>query len=448
MSINDPKTKILFVGDMHLGVLPSHVPLHLEQSRRIRPLDLGPTAAWKRVVDAAIEQKVHAVALAGDLVDRNNALFEAFGVLETGLRRLEKSGIPVVAVAGNHDTEVLPRLVRIIDTLHLLGPGGTWSSKMISGQGGLKVQLTGWSFPSSRVETSPLSTPAPPAHPKHPTFGLLHADLDQTSSSYAPVSSRELSGTGYRAWFLGHIHRPDQPSTNGRPFYLGSVTGLHPGETGLHGPVLVTIDTLGKMAMKRLPLAPLRWEKLVIPLLGSERNDLLPLLLSHLHNRAKELGEILEHTRALGFRLTLTGSVDNPALVRKALHELESNPAALVTDSGGTVLFIDKISNETTLRLNLMDVSRAESPEGLLARRILVLENEAGNIPGVDDPVTMKERLVSRGREALKEVDGQAPYLGLDNQLESEEIAGRMARSGRRALEEILHRKEAGHAAG
>ncbi len=448
MSTPDPQVKILFVGDMHLGVLPSHIPPHLAETRQLRAHDLGPQAAWKRVIDAAIEHEVHAVALAGDLVDGNNALFEAFGLLETGLRRLQKAGIPVVAVAGNHDTEALPRLAEMIETLHLLGPGGTWSSHLISGENKLKVCLTGWSFPRRHVDTSPL--PAPAAHAHHPTFGLLHADLDQSSSLYAPVSSQELHSAGYRAWFLGHIHLPGAPNQGGQPFYLGSVTGLHPGETGLHGPVLVKINAQEKLTMQRLPLAPLRWENIVIASdeLGSETIDLLPLLLHHIDARAQALGDSLVHTRALGFRVTLTGTMDNPSHLRKAIDQVMSTRENLVTDRRGTVLFIDKIFNQTTLGLNLLAMARDESPEGLLAQRILVLEHFPDSIPGVDDPEPMREILISQGRQALAQVDGQTPYLNLQGHLETEEIAAQMAQSGRRALEEILSRKEVGYEAG
>jgi DNA repair protein SbcD/Mre11 len=450
LSSNDPKVRILFVGDMHLGVLPSHVPEHLAVSHQIRARELGPAEAWKRVVDIAIEKQVHAVALAGDLVESTNALFEAIGPLESGVRRLDQANIPVVAVAGNHDTEALPRLAGMIDSLHLLGPQGTWSSHVINGDAGLEVRLTGWSFPRPHSETSPLSDNPPAADPNRATLGLLHADLDQASSQYAPVSSKELMATGYRAWFLGHIHLPGQPSSDGRPFYLGSVTGLHPGETGEHGPVLATLDSREKMTLQRLPLAPLRWEKLEIPCENKilSKDDLLVLLLNRIDNRAREIGEALDRVTALGFRLTLTGDLDDPASLRKALGEVQNHPSGLVTDRRGTVLFIDQINNETTLRLDLLDVARSESPEGLLARRILVLEGTETTIPGVADPHSLKETLVSRSREALKEVDGQSPYLAFADDYDALEIARVLARTGRRALEEILSRKEADHEAG
>ena len=144
----ESSVRILFVGDMHLGRLPSSVPQAVIDQGGFSPRDLGPAAAWQRIVDAALSHRVHAVALAGDLVDRDNAMFEAYGPLATGIRRLTEHGVLVAAVAGNHDTEVLPRLAAEIPDFHLLGPGGTWSEMNISGDQGFNVQLVGWSFPA------------------------------------------------------------------------------------------------------------------------------------------------------------------------------------------------------------------------------------------------------------------------------------------------------------
>jgi len=443
LSNADPQVRILFVGDMHLGVLPSRIPSHLEESRQLGPRILGPGEAWLRVVDAAMEHQVHAVALAGDLVEGNNALFEAFGLLEKGLLRLEKAGIQVVAVAGNHDTEVLPRLVEIIKNLHLLGPGGTWSSIPIKGGGQFQIQLTGWSFPRPHVDISPLPAPAPDL--RHPTFGLLHCDLNQSTSSYAPVSSQDLMATGYQGWFLGHIHRPGMPENQGHPFYLGSVTGLHPGETGLHGPVLVKIQPGEHFTAERLALAPLRWEKLIINCHDStvENLDLPALLLHRIQNWARENASELGDTLAVGFRLTLSGSLADPAPLRAAAHLMNSRKEDLITDHQNTVLFIENIINETTLTLDLQTLARDRNPEGLLARRILVLENRKATVPGVDDPESLHQDLISSGRAVLSGIDNKSAYLPLNQDHQDLNIAAVMARAGHRALEEILQEKGA-----
>ena len=193
--MNPNETRILFVGDMHLGTRLSRVP-----DTAGDPEGLGPGAAWLRACDAAVAHGVHAVALAGDVVNRRNELFEAQRPLDRGLKRLAAAGIPAVAVAGNHDTTTLPALARSDARLELLGTDGTWSAREVTGPGGPTVRIVGWSFPREHWESSPLATPPPAAVPGRATFGLLHADLNVADSVYAPVSGTELRACGYEGW--------------------------------------------------------------------------------------------------------------------------------------------------------------------------------------------------------------------------------------------------------
>ena len=47
--------------------------------------------------------------LAGDVVEQEDDFYEAYGDLRRGVDRLAAAGIPVLAVSGNHDVQVLPR---------------------------------------------------------------------------------------------------------------------------------------------------------------------------------------------------------------------------------------------------------------------------------------------------------------------------------------------------
>ena len=86
--------KLLFVGDIHLGKLPSGLPDRLVADTGVHQ-DLGPVGAWRRTVDQAVEQGVDAVVLAGDVVHAENARFEAFGPLVAGVEKLNRHGIQV-----------------------------------------------------------------------------------------------------------------------------------------------------------------------------------------------------------------------------------------------------------------------------------------------------------------------------------------------------------------
>ena len=103
----DDSAAILAIGDVHLGTGCSGVP-DIVSSWGVDPTELTPAAALKRAAEFAVEQEVHAVLLAGDVVESTNARFEAMPPLEACMRLLVDAGIEVIAVAGNHDVEALP----------------------------------------------------------------------------------------------------------------------------------------------------------------------------------------------------------------------------------------------------------------------------------------------------------------------------------------------------
>ena len=252
--------QILAIGDMHLGRRPSRLPSELAH----RAQALGPAAAWRKAVDSAIKMDVKAVLLAGDLVEKEDDFFEAFKELEQGVRRLAKEHIEVIAVVGNHDVQVLPRLAEQISELHILGQGGQWAQRKIE-DGRETVTLWGWSFAQAQVHQSPLAGMHFERGPGT-NLGLLHCDRDATSGPYAPVARLDLERAGLDGWLLGHIHKPDALAAPRPSGYLGSLVGLDRSELGQHGPWLITIAGGGIKEVAQLPLAPLRWERLDVPL--------------------------------------------------------------------------------------------------------------------------------------------------------------------------------------
>ena len=211
----DDSAAILAIGDVHLGTGCSGVP-DIVSSWGVDPTELTPAAALKRAAEFAVEQEVHAVLLAGDVVESTNARFEAMPPLEACMRLLVDAGIEVIAVAGNHDVEALPRLASLIDGFTLLGAGGRWESRTVTKNKIPVAEIVGWSFGERFVRQSPvaqlLSEPLERASTLVPRIGLLHADLDASGGYYAPIRQAELDDTGYDAWLLGHIHKPSLES--------------------------------------------------------------------------------------------------------------------------------------------------------------------------------------------------------------------------------------------
>lgn len=430
------ETRILFVGDMHLGRLPTSLPADLPAP------DLGPRRAWSRVLEAAAKHQVHCVALAGDLVNQNNDLFEAYGLLDEGIRQLTALGIHVCAVAGNHDTRTLPDLADKIEDFHLLGRQGTWETFTVDSGAGPTVRLAGWSFPGSHHPNSPVLDGPPEPEPGLITLGLLHADLDTGSSKYAPVFRAELINCGYQGWYLGHVHLPGAVPDDGSPFYLGSVSGLTPNEQGMHGPVLVTVNAEGEIAGRRLPLAPLRWEELAVDCTGltSPRETLRGRLLEVIRNHGAALEEEMEQVRALGLRLVLTGRVENPRELHLAAAAIALEDLRL--EGAGRDTFVQKIINRVEGAFDLLAVAEQDHPAGLLARQILVLR-------GADGPE--REELIRLGRRALEKVDARDAFSSLlqdpeEKTLDDPAIAEILLDAALAALNDLLAGKEGDHA--
>ncbi|MBL8769228.1 MAG: DNA repair exonuclease [Planctomycetes bacterium] len=423
---------LLFVGDLHLGRRPAHLPAD-DVRRDLRPVDLSPIAAWRQVVDHAIERRVAAVLLAGDVVDQDNARFEAFGPLKDGVARLLAADIGVFAVAGNHDVEALPRLASVLPGFRLIGRGGAFEWVTVTAGGTALAHVLGWSFPEARVTTSPFQrSPVPdPPDTDVPRIGMLHGDLGREDSPHAPLSRAQLSRHDVSAWLLGHIHKPSlDPSARSPLGYLGSVSPLDPTETGVHGPWELTLDA-GRASLQQIALAPLRFESIDVALdeVGTSGDVLEPLVtsLSRLHRTVRPT---LGKARAVGVRIVLTGKTAAHARIRDELAAVDLARFTSIED--GVLYYVDRVVDQAEPALDLAVLARAADPPGLLARTLLQLEH------GGDDCA----KLVASARERLRGAVATREYRGLEPaDLGDDAIRARLMRSGRVALERLLDQR-------
>lgn len=405
--------KILALADVHLG----RAPARLEAELRPRALELDPAAAWVRAVDAAVEGGVDAVFLAGDLVDSDDDLFEAYGELRTGIERLTARGISVVAVAGNHDHQVLPRLAAELPHLRLIGAGGKWETVDVPAlDGSAHVRVIGWSFPSRWSNESPLSSlgfnealnaaRASSSHPPKAVFGLLHADRDAPSSQYAPVSGSQLREAPVDSWLLGHVHLPDLTHSSGPgpqlSGYLGSLTSTHPGEVGPRGAWLIEVGSDGRLAAEHLQLAPLRWERVSVDVSTlSEPARAEEYLLTELGALHEKLTAEGASPKAVGCRVTLHGRTR----YRQALSEwLTRSASDLAFNIGGTRYFVERVMLTATPEMDLSRLAEGDDPVALIAARALALRDP-------DSP--LRERLLAASRASVEELLERRDFAGV-----------------------------------
>jgi len=372
--------KLLAAADLHLGRALGGVPCQWAD-------DYSPRQAWHDLIGRAISERVDAVLLAGDVVDRENRFFEAYGVLHSGVARLSKAAIPVIAVAGNHDTAVLPELASTLDGLNfvLLGVGGCWEWHDITDSAGRRLRIYGWSFPAQHHRHSPFEDPlAPGADAPAMRLGLLHCEYGQAASAYAPVQSHEIQDSGIPLWMLGHIHVPQchTPGNSTSAYYPGSLQGLDAGESGIHGALLIDYDGDAQPTVTPIPIAKLAYLKISLPTADLDcRKAALTQALCQAIDDA--LDDDCADIEAVVVDLNLAGqSAHSASEFRQIVHEFTENA---IQDLGNRDVALRKHSYDIRPlpeEINLPEIAGGSDLLGTLAQAIIALE--AGNL---NDPV-------------------------------------------------------------
>lgn len=432
------KTKILCIGDIHLGRRSGKLPAEISDYE-IAPASLTPTATWRTACRWAIENNVDMVVMTGDVIENAQDRFEAYGQLRWGVEKLLTSEIPVFGVAGNHDYEALPRLAAQMPEFHLVGKDGKWEIMEQDLKNGCRIRIVGWSFNSRYYQDNPLRELQLKPASGMPTLGLLHCDCDASGSLYAPISRMDLEAVPVDAWFLGHVHKPSLLSSPRPIGYLGSLSGLDPGEPGPHGPWLATIYGPGDISVKHIPLARLAWEGedvTIDSLQARDREDLkdefMALISSAIDRIHDRVTGAYNPPRVVGCRIKLTGRSSLHRLIRRLPEEILSYQE----NRAGIHYFIEKVIDRAGPTLDLQEISRATDPPAALARLILKIKHGKGD----------KNGLISTAREAFEQIRAEAKWsrLNLSRTMDEDTVRDIMIEAGMTALEELLSQQAEG----
>lgn len=393
--------KVLCTGDLHIGRGPSRLPSGVD----VRPLSCA--RRWEAIVECALTQRVDLVAISGDLVDRKNRYFEAIGPLEKGLRRLGDAGVTTVAVAGNHDFDVLPEIAQSLGEshLHLLGRGGAWERKRIQLRSGESITVDGWSFPQEHVRANPLDSYALGVADDGVHIGLLHADLGVPTSTYAPVSLADLRAHPTYLWLLGHIHAPRLEGGPVPVLYPGSPQAMDPGESGAHGVWIGELRAGEPARLQMVRLSAVQYETIDVD--ASDVSDEVALMSSvstQIRQSAATFIDSAEGLKHLLLRIQVCGATS-------MYHRIDACLRALTTDTeipiGDVCVWVERVANQTRPARDLDDLSRGNDAPALLARLLLTLSGDR-DATGTELAILREaEQAASRARKAR-------PYLALD----------------------------------
>lgn len=425
--------KILCTADIHIGRRPSRLPIRIDSGT------LSAARAWSAVVEKAIAEEVDLVAVAGDLVDQANRYYEAVGPVEAGVRKLAARGIRTVAVAGNHDHDILPEIAARLDPRHftLLGRGGQWERFTLEEEGRALLHVDGWSFPSAWHSDDPLREYRRRPTDGIPVLGLLHADLEQPGSRHAPVALAALRALPVDFWLLGHVHRGARHDLPGTPsvLYPGSPQAMDPGETGAHGAWLVEVDAGGRFSARHLPLSGVRYEAVDVDLEGvTEEAEVDRRITDAVWAAARGVEEGTGPLRILSLRLRLTGRTP----LHRELPARSELARELEVEHGEILAVVERVEVATRPARDLEELARGQDAPAVLARLARGLER------GTLDEEQRQLVLAAAGRAG--EVRTARQYLRLADPAQGAEptdVAATLQEQALRLLDELLAQKEA-----
>ncbi len=247
--------------------------------------------AFERTIDLCLDERVDALAIAGDLYDGEQTSIKTALFLAAQLRRLDEAGIRTFIVRGNHDAQSKissSRELTLPESVKVFGGRGE-ALELDRPRGEIPVAIHGVSFAKPQAPES-LVPKFRPAVADAFNIGLLHTSLGGSPhhDTYAPCSVAELVETGFDYWCLGHIHKREVHGEN--PFIVmpGIPQGRHVGEDGPRSVTMVRVADDRSVSCREHSVCVAQFARVTVDLTGVERQ----------HEMTRRIGAKLEEARA------------------------------------------------------------------------------------------------------------------------------------------------------
>jgi exonuclease SbcD len=332
--------KFIHAADIHLDS-----PLSGLAAYKDAPAELLRTAtrdAFTKLVDEAIDEAVAFLVIAGDLYDGHWKDYNTGHFFCREMGRLNKVGIPVYLLFGNHDAESeMTRKLVLPPNVHLFEARKPSTFRIEP----LRVSLHGRSFKVAAT-TDNLAACYPPPVPGWLNIGVLHTALEGNAAHacYAPCSLAELTAKGYDYWALGHVHEHAVLQQSPWVVFSGNLQGRHIREIGPRGAVLVTADETGVRRVERLLVDVLRWQVVEVDAGPARTLDEVVRLVG----RAFEaLMDAAPGNRYLSVRVRITGKTAAHGELFGLEHHLRAEILGQAAAVGIDRLWVEKVRIET-----------------------------------------------------------------------------------------------------
>jgi DNA repair protein SbcD/Mre11 len=368
--------KFLHAADLHLDSPMRGLAKHDEAP--VDDLRNATRGAFNNLVDLAIEEKVAFVLLAGDLYDGTWQDFSTAIYLARKLGELDRAGIRVFALLGNHDAQSkLTRALEIPKNLTVFLANRPQTEVLKD----LDVAIHGQSFRQQHVEEN-LAAGFPLAKPGMFNIGLLHTSLDGRvgHSAYAPCNLDDLRARDYQYWALGHVHAYEEVSKDPWVVFPGCLQGRHAREAGPKGCCLVTVEDDRVESVEQRVLDVVRWTTCDVGI-GN-----VGTIEGVLDSATRKLRDVVDQSegRIVATRVRFVDASPVHTELQGKIQWLREKLLKLAAELHGQSLWIEKVEIATTSKLDRAAVIAGDGALGGLARSILEVREEPSAVRGFD----------------------------------------------------------------
>ena len=368
--------KFIHAADLHLD--SPLMGLSRYETAPVEAIRRATRRAFENMVELALEERAAFVLLAGDLFDGDWRDHQTGIYFNQQMGHLDRQGIPVFVVAGNHDAAS-----RITKALHP-PPNVTYLSTRKPESiplPDLGAVVHGQGFRDQHTTTN-LAADFPQAVPGRFNIGLLHTSLDgrEGHAPYAPCSLDDLVHKGYRYWALGHVHRREIVCEDPLIVFPGCTQGRHIHENGSKGCTLVTVEDGTVVEHEHRALDTVRWAQLILDVTGVEDER-------ELVDRIRQaIGEALAgaESRLLALRVDIGGATALNDRLRAAPEKWRTQVQALGAESGVAQVWIEKVRIRTQGRRSLDEAMGSDNALGGLLATVMAQQTAIGSVPGLD----------------------------------------------------------------
>lgn len=337
--------------------------------------------ALDTLVGLVIEEKADFVIIAGDLYDGDWRDYKTGLFFVAQMGRLNKEGIPVYLLHGNHDAESqITRRLDLPDNVHVFGTRKPETFALDE----LKVALHGQSFRQRDVTNNLVPDyPAPVSGAFN--IGVLHTGLGGMGGheNYAPCAIEDLTKKGYDYWALGHVHRASVLHEKPHVVFPGNLQGRHARETGAKGASFVSVENGDIVELTTVPCDVVRWAVLPVSLANAENvGDVIARVHDAIEAAANEAAG-----RLLACRIVLEGrtAVHDRLVASEDRMLAEARAGAL--GLGDEVAWVEKVVINTQPEVDAETLAEREDAIGELRRLLQEATGDTDLLAQIEDDI-------------------------------------------------------------